>query len=242
MSGENSFTFNNAASTTYGIHVSNKSVFGAPARDVDEIKVPGRSGNLLLDNNRYENYPVKYDCYMVPLTGYTTMLALTKAIKSWLLASAYNYYTLTDTYNPGYFRKAAFSSQLDIVEVLLKVGKAPITFYCKPFLYLTTGLNTITLTQAGTVTNPELFPSYPYIKITGSGNVTLSIGSKSYVFTTISPNIEIDSEMMNVYRGTTSLNSKMTSDGFPTLEPGANAISWTGTVTKVEIIPRWCTL
>ena len=237
-----SFTFNNTASTTYGIHVNNKSVFGAPSRDVSEAIIPGRSGNLLLDNNRYENFPVKYDCYMVPLTGYTTMLALSKAIKGWLLATNYSYYTLTDTYNPGYFRKAAFSSQLDIVEVFLSVGKAQINFNCKPFLYLTTGQSVTTLTTPGTVTNPELFPSYPYIKVTGSGNVTLSIGSASFVLTAISPSIEIDSETMNVYRGGTSLNSKMTSNGFPVFAPGNNAISWTGTVTKLEIIPRWCTL
>lgn len=242
MSGENAFTYNGTASTAYGIHVIDKNVYGGPARDVSEIKIPGRSGNLLINNNRYENILVTYDCYMVPLSGYTTMPTLSRAVKSWLLASSFGYYTLTDTYVPGYFRQASFDGQLDIAEVLLNVGRAKISFNCKPFLYLSTGLNTITLTQAGTVTNPELYPSRPYIKVTGSGNVTLSIGAQSFVLTNIGPNIEIDSDIMNVYRGATSLNSKMTSSGFPVLAPGNNAVSWTGTVTKVEIIPRWCTL
>lgn len=236
-----SFTFNGVASSTYGIYIKDKMVYGAPARSVSTITIPGRSGDLLIDNGRFENFRGWYDCYFIPNNTYTTLQSLSRAVKAWLNPSV-NYYTLTDTYNVGYFRKAAFSSQLDFVETLLKVGSAKIAFNCKPFLYLTTGLNTITLTQAGTVTNPELFPSYPYIKITGSGDVTLSIGSTSFVLTAIGPSIEIDSEIMNVFRGGTSLNSKMTSDGFPTLEPGANAISWTGTVTKVEIIPRWCTL
>lgn len=236
-----SFTFNGVASSTYGIYIKDKMVYGAPARSVSAITIPGRSGDLLIDNGRFENFRGWYDCYFIPNNTYTTLQSLSRAVKAWLNPTV-NYYTLSDTYNVDYFRKVCFSSQLDFVETLLKVGSAKIAFNCKPFLYLTTGLNTITLTQAGTVTNPELFPSYPYIKITGSGDVTLSIGSASFILTAIGPSIEIDSEIMNVYRGATSLNSKMTSDGFPTLEPGANAISWTGTVTKVEIIPRWCTL
>lgn len=236
-----SFTFNGVASSTYGIYIKDKMVYGAPARSVSAITIPGRSGDLIIDNGRFENFRGWYDCYFIPNSAYTTLQGLSKAVKAWLNPSV-NYYTLTDTYNVDCFRKVCFSSQLDFVETLLKVGSAKIAFNCKPFLYLTTGLNTITLTQAGTVTNPELFPSYPYIKITGSGNVTLSIGSASFVLTAIGPSIEIDSEIMNVYRGATSLNSKMTSSGFPVLLPSNNSISWTGTVTKVEIIPRWCTL
>lgn len=236
-----SFTFNSVASSTYGIYIKDKMVYGAPARSVSAITIPGRSGDLLIDNGRFENFRGWYDCYFIPNNTYTTLQSLSRAVKAWLNPSV-NYYTLTDTYNPEYFRKAAFSSQLDFVETLLKVGSTKIAFNCKPFLYLTTGQSTLELTAAGTITNPESIASLPYIKITGSGNVTLSINAKSYALTTIGPNIEIDSEIMNVYRGTTSLNSKMTSDGFPVLEPGANTISWTGTVSKVEIIPRWCTL
>ena len=366
----NTFTFNGTVSSTYGLYISEKNAYSAPEKDVSEVKIPGRSGNLLLDDNRFENIKIKYDCYFIPVSGYTTLFALSKAIKAWLSASAFNYYTLTDTYNPGYFRKAAYSSQIDISEVVSSLGKIQITFNCKPFLYSDAGLNLITMTpdgeyqqeeitftgaysktggvhftvtaacmaptttrsmyfelnnsyqtaaqvaeiikynidenagtannirdfftitrdgakltftaktmsandltmnfsftndaganytgyndiltsttktigklpNSGTVVNPELFPSYPYIKVTGTGNVTLSIGSASFVLTAMGPNLEIDSELMNVYRGATSYNSKMTSSGFPILAPGNNAVSWTGTVTKVEIIPRWCTL
>ena len=69
--------------------------------------------------------------------------------------------------------------------------------------------------------------------------MTLHINNNSYLLSTISPNIEIDSEMMSVYRGTTLLNSKAGFDEFPVLNPGDNSISWTGAVTKVEIVPRW---
>lgn len=34
------------------------------------------------------------------------------------------------------------------------------------------------------------------------------------------------------------MNSAMSGD-FPVLLPGTNAISWTGSVTKIEIRPNW---
>ena len=363
----NTFTFNGTSCGSYGVTIANKNVYASPARDVESIVIPGRSGDLLIDNKRFENINITYKCYIIPVAGYTTLSAQVRAFKSWLLAD-FGYKKLSDTYNTDYFRYAAFSEVLNIEEVFEQVGKVDITFNCKPFLYSDAGLTLITMTGAGayqeeeitftgsyvrsgsvhfsvtaacmaptttrsfyfsvdnitaiqlatviktsiddnngtannirdffTVTrngakltftaktkanndstmnmaisnddganytgfndipastavtagelpnsgiivNPELFPSYPYIKITGSGNVTLSIGSSSFVLTAIGPSIEIDSEIMNVYRGATSLNSKMTSSGFPVLLPGDNSISWTGTVTKVEIIPRWCTL
>lgn len=47
---------------------------------------------------------------------------------------------------------------------------------------------------------------------------------------------------MNAYKGTVAKNNKMTGAGFPTLAPGKNVIAWTGNVTRLEIVPRWCCL
>lgn len=41
-----------------------------------------------------------------------------------------------------------------------------------------------------------------------------------------------------LYQGTTLMNDHMNGE-FPRLKPGANAISWTGTLTKVVIQPNW---
>lgn len=238
MSG---FTFNGTSAATYGLVVTNKSVYAAPKKDMQELTVPGRSGNLLIDNKRFENASILYECVTIPVESYTTIAERVRAIKGWLLGST-GYKSLTDNYITGYTRYGYYAGAMDIDEIALQVGKVPIAFSCKPFLYLDAGLATTTMTTPGNITNPEAFASKPYIKITGSGDVTLSIGASSFVFSSIGPSIEIDSEIMNVFRGATSLNYKMTASGFPELAPGVNAISWTGTVTKVEIIPRWCTI
>ncbi len=54
----------------------------------------------------------------------------------------------------------------------------------------------------------------------------------------ISGSIVIDSVLQEAYQGTTLMNDHMTGE-FPLLRPGANAISWTGTVTKVVVQPNW---
>ena len=48
----------------------------------------------------------------------------------------------------------------------------------------------------------------------------------------------IDSVLQEAYQGTTLMNDHMNGE-FPVLKPGANAISWTGTVTKVVVRPNW---
>ena len=46
------------------------------------------------------------------------------------------------------------------------------------------------------------------------------------------------SVLQEAYQGTTLMNDHMNGE-FPVLKPGANAISWTGAVTKVVVRPNW---
>ena len=104
---------------------------------------------------------------------------------------------------------AAFASKLDISELINNVGQANLIFNCKPFMYSFAGQNKTTLTSSGTITNPESYDSQPYIKITGSGSVTLTINSKAYLINSISSYIELDSELMSAYKGSTLCNDKI---------------------------------
>jgi phage-related protein len=52
----------------------------------------------------------------------------------------------------------------------------------------------------------------------------------------IDGHITLDSELMESYKD----NALETFTGeFPILIEGLNSITWTGTVTEVEVIPRW---
>ena len=230
----NYFSFNNLSAADFGLYVAEKDIYSAPAYDQQFVSVPGRNGDVVIDNGRYNNVDISYTCYCKNLS------ANVSNIKLWLCQP--RYFKRTDSYDPLYFRYAAFASKLKVDELLRNVGKAELVFNCKPFRYSVAGQTKQTLTASGTVTNPESFPSLPYIKITGSGAVTLTIGAKAYSFASVPTYLEIDSELMSCYKGSALYNNRIGFAEFPVLQPGNNSISWTGSVTKVEIIPNWRTL
>ena len=84
------------------------------------------------------------------------------------------------------------------------------------------------------------------MKIYGSGDITLTIqsGSKNatWSFTDIDTYIEVDSNLMNFYKGTEPQNDKVVGTGFPQLYRGRNTISFTGDVSRIDLMPRWVTL
>ena len=113
-----------------------------------------------------------------------------------------------------------------------------VNFRCYPFFYADAAAD-ITVTASGTIiTNPGSVYSEPILTVTGSGNITLMVGMAIVELENISGSIVIDSVLQEAYQGTTLMNDHMNGE-FPRLKPGANAISWTGTLTKVVIQPNW---
>ena len=86
--------------------------------------------------------------------------------------------------------------------------------------------------------NIGTFDSEPIITVFGSGNITLKVNGQNVYLTGITDRITLDSEMQNAYRGTASMNSRMSGE-FPVLSVGQNDITWSGNVTKLEIQPNW---
>lgn len=233
------FYFKGVQSLENRLFITEKNTYAGAARDVEFIQIPGRNGELLIDNKRFNNVVIEYG--VAVLEGSKNIAEIAHDVKGWL-ASDVGYYELKDSYDPNYYRFAAYVDQFNLDQELPALGKAKIVFKCKPLKYLISGKNTITMISPGTITNPEQFPSSPYIKIIGSGNITLSINNVNYIFRGVDGYIEIDSETMNAYKGTSSQNSKMFTPMFPEFKKGENGISWTGNVSSVEIKPRWCCL
>lgn len=109
-----------------------------------------------------------------------------------------------------------------------------ITFEIQPFLFLDTP--TAELTSGATVYNPGIV-SDPYIKITGSGLVTVTINGVPFT-------VDVDQfvEIEFPFAWKSFIPKGRTLLGWPKLQPGANTITWTGTVTKFEFNGRWRTL
>ena len=234
------FEYKGRRSLDYGLVITSKNVHAGAQRDVTVTSVPGRDGDLIIDNGRYKNIKITYELAMLsPLTVWT-FPELAKQIRDWLLPAP-GYYELWDTYDPRYYRMAAFLSQVNIEQELRDYGTLTLQVECMPYRYSIDGRRPIVLTEAAVIHNDEAYPSKPYIKVTGSGRITLTINDMSVTLSNVDEYVELDSEMMNAFKGSTNCNGLMSSE-FPTLAPGANEISWSGTVEQVEIIPRWCCL
>jgi phage-related protein len=232
-----------------GVIIQSKTEFSAPARDVTSQAVPGRSGNLLLDNGRYQNRALKYTCVIAPWWADAQGLTLSDCAKRLkeILLTAFGYKVLRTDYNPGYFYRAAYTSALDVEEIYSQTGKISLAFDAMPFMYSDAGQEQIAIDEpTTTIINPEGWESRPQITISGSGDVEITItnatGGKTYHLLDVSPGMAIDAELMEVYLGGISCNNKMTTPEFPVFAPGENAIQWSGEVQGLQIIPRWCCL
>ena len=242
----NGFTYNGINSIDMGLKIISKNVFSSPAYDMTFQAIPGRNGDLILPNGRYPNIQITYSVFL-PAKSKVELSTKINNIKGWLYGGMVEYHILTDTYDTQYFRYGVFNSGLDIEDELNKIGVFTVSFSCKPFKYTNAGQQTLNIAFSNTsVTNPTAFDSLPYMKIYGSGtgNLTLtnSSGSSSWYFLSISSYIEADSELMNFYKGSSPLNSSVSGTGFPMLTPGVNTFTFSGNITKIELIPRWRSL
>ena len=234
--------FNNLKSTDFDLFVAEKGSYIGACRDIQKISIPGKNGDLIIDNGKYNNVKVSYKLSVINKT-FTSFGELTRKIKAWLCKST-NYYVLTDSYEPEYFRYASFDGEINPQQEFLQGGNISINFDCKPFKYSFQGQEIVQLNSPGTITNPEEFPSKPLIKIYGNGNITLNINNDSFNLKNINEFITLDFDLLMAYKNLENLNKNVSGTDMTSFDfkPGDNQISWNGSVAKIEIIPRWCCL
>lgn len=188
--------------------------------------LPGSSTAYYEDTGQYSPYERTVEILLKDRTQET-------ALHNWL--NGYGKLTIEDT---GYYKARVLAIDTLTYPYKPEWCVKKITFEVQPLLFLFTGDDLLTLTSGGTVVNPGL-PSDPYIKITGSGAVVLTVNGVAYDINPIDAYIEIEypyAWKLTANKGRTLL------DGFPKLQSGNNVVSWTGTVTKVEMAGRWRTL
>ena len=238
----NSFEFDGINSLDYGLMITEEAAFNAPKRVYEMISIPGRNGDLALDEGRYENIPVTYSAGMVGRneSAFAEKIA---ALKNAIL-SVKGYKRLTDTYNPDEFRLGIYKSGLEVDSIYkLKGGKFSIQFDCKPQRFLVSGETAQTFTASGSITNPTNFDSSPLLEVVGTG--TVKIGSYSFSISTNPGRIYIDCDIMEAW--SLSGSSKISQNGAvnytnlktPKIEPGTRAIVLGSGITELEITPRW---
>ena len=225
------FEWNGIRCTQYGIHVLEQPPVTIPSERVTFTDVPGRSGSL----TQLEGDDV-YDDMVLTATCLIADPSRIPEIAGWLRGSG----TVTFANRQGGFYHARVVNQIPFEKILRGNPHRAfvINFRCKPFWYAE-DVKPITLTQSSTfISNPGSVYAEPVVTINGSGDITLMIGMSITELSGITSSITLDTPLMEAYSGSTSINNCMSGD-FPVLQPGTNAISWTGNVTSIVIQPNW---
>ncbi|AXK19121.1 distal tail protein Dit [Bacillus sp. COPE52] len=235
------FSLGGELSSDYGLVSVGERDFSAPSREVKKVKVLGQDGDLIIDQKRYNNFTRKIDGFMI-VSDYRELAAKVKVLRNWLNKTA-KYQELIFSYDEESVYMASHSSEVQAVMISPQIAQVSIEFDLKPEIFTPYSFMSAELTSSDTLINEFSVKALPYIKITGNGDMTLHINNRSYNYKGVDGWIEIDSQLKIVYKkenGVISNRSeKAVNRNFPYFEEGENNVSWTGSITKVEIVPRW---
>ena len=114
-------------------------------RKMDTQAVPGRNGDLLFEQNAYQNYIQAYEVYMS-----AERIRLPRAMRevaNWLCGPS-GYQKLEDDYDVETYRRAYFAGPLDVESIMHRFGRATIEFSCQPQRFLRAGDQTVELSHS----------------------------------------------------------------------------------------------
>ena len=118
------FIFNNINSQQYGLKLKQSNHLSRPAKKIESIEIPGRTGNLIIDDGSKKNQSVELLCTLDCRSG-ANIAIVSKQIGAWL-QDPIGYQTLT-MYDGTTF-KAICTNQVDISEVIDNFAEVSIRF------------------------------------------------------------------------------------------------------------------
>ena len=212
--------------------VDGSETYSGPERDYESVPIPGRNGELTIDNGRYQNVDIPYSIRF-------SSAALMEAFREKVL-SLTGYQRLEDNKRPDEYRLARiseFSPSMNGVENRHSV--VDITFNCMPQRFLKVGEKGLTISGESLLHNLWGMDARPLIRVYGTGKLTvgdisLTVLEHGY------PYMDIDCERGDAYYTGENLNSKIErdSESFPVLSAGDTQITLDG-IERIIIYPRW---
>ena len=156
---------------------------------------------------------------------------------------------VTFSNEPDKYYNYEIINQIDF-ERLIRFKTATVTLHCQPFKYSNVeGTKEFDITSETTISisNNGNYIAKPIITIYGSGTINLSLNNEQLFVIELgetATQITIDTNLMDAYNNQTQtlMNRQVTGDysNFK-LNIGSNTISWSGTITEIDIqnYSRW---
>lgn len=204
-----------------------------PKMKTSIIKIDGRDGDIV-EELGYESYTKSINI------GLARNYKIDEVIKYFTGSG-----TLEISNEPNKIYNCKIIDKIDY-EKLLRFKKAIVKFHTQPFKYLKNEKiieQTITTQTSIKVNNIGFEISKPIITLEGTGTIEISVNNSTafkYTFPENETKVVIDSIEEEAYLDGTYKNRNMLGE-FPKLQVGENTITWTGTLTKINVEPksRW---
>lgn len=201
--------------------------------EYDTIEIDGRENLTKVKGFSDISFKIDFAYFATP----EEYLMKKARIDTWLLNSIGKYLTYSLDEFTSYKVKQV---SIDVTTTTSRILRHfSVTFTCQGLKYMASGLKPIDVMSSGIILNN--FGSYeakPLLKIYGNGNITVTINNTSFTVKNVSNYVIVDSEIKECYKDSTNMGKNMTGD-YPILLVGENTISWTGSVTNIELTPRW---
>ena len=224
------FTLNSAVtSVSLGLRLTAPVAIPASVRAVDDIEVEGKAGTLTRFTG-WEDTEIDLDLAVPVRDGLDQYRRATHELT--------NAQTIALTAEPGIYRKVKHCEVSELRRELSGWGFFTARLTCQPFSYLSEGLNPVTLTASGTITNPGLLEADPIITVTGTGALSLTINTSIYHVNSPAGSVTLDSERL-VAHAHGKVQTDALTDAFPTFKPGINRLTLGAGISKIVITPNW---
>ena len=208
------------------------SVSGATP-NVTEYRIPGRNGKLHEWDGTYADRRISASCYML---SHTTQREIREA-SAWILGGGYRKLILSHDEEHFYLARVVSGVPENVRLGLL--NPFYIEFSAKPQRFLLSGEREVNVDR--TIYNPTEQTALPIIKITGSGDATVTVNRAKITCKGLSSmeTLILDTETGHVMTDAwLDANEKIYYEYDPVLVPGINNLYISGNA-EVAMIPRW---
>ena len=117
------FTINNKTNKDFNFKVKSSNHLLRPRKRLEFISIPGRTGDLILDDNSRENFNLIIEGYIDARK--TNLKILTEQLDSWLNSTT-GYQSIA--FGDGTVLKAVLISEIDVNEVVKNFGELTLEF------------------------------------------------------------------------------------------------------------------
>lgn len=250
------FKFGEHSTKDFDLVIQAPPTYNFPEKDVSVEHIPGRNGDLIIDNNCWKNTERTYSIASVFRPG-TDFISNSERLIKWL-TSTEGYHRLEDSYDPDVYRLGSFKNSGSLTNYYDKATAINITFDCKPQRYLKNGEKSVEFSgSVATLENPTGYQALPEITIKNilplDNEVLLcTIQNESKVTSVVSLNkirsaenpydVVLNSELQTVYspqQEDINLYVNLNDLEFPTLRKGYSIISINNYIENKGIIEQY---